>query len=379
MITRRQTFTQLAGGITVALAADRVGSTAPPAPASRNGTSADARAPARIKIGQIGVGHGHATKLSVYRQSPEYEVVGIVEPDAALKARAETKPVFQGLPWMTQEQLLNELGLQAVLVETEVHRSLDAAEACVSAGKHVHIDKPPGTSLVKLQRIFDSAARQNLLVQMGYMYRYNPGVVLLRRFVREGWLGEIFEARAEMSKLLTPEARRQLVAYPGGTLFEYGGYLIDMIYQILGPAEKVVGFTRHTGPAVDGLADNGLAVLTYPRALATIRSAGVEVAGERRRHLVVCGTEGTFQIEPLDNPTVRLTLAKPRGDYQAGTQEIAMPRYVRYEADAADMAQVIRGEKPTDFSLEHDFAVQKALFEACGLGDEGRAKPHSLR
>src|SRR5689334_19442291 len=28
----------------------------------------------RIKIGQIGVGHAHATKLAAYRQSPDYEV-----------------------------------------------------------------------------------------------------------------------------------------------------------------------------------------------------------------------------------------------------------------------------------------------------------------
>jgi predicted dehydrogenase len=60
-------------------------------------------------------------------------------------------------------------GLQAVLVETDVRRSLDAAEACVAAGKHVHIDKPAGTSLVQLRRILDEAARGRLLVQMGYM------------------------------------------------------------------------------------------------------------------------------------------------------------------------------------------------------------------
>lgn len=322
---------------------------------------------APIRIGQIGVGHAHATKLAVYRESPDYEVVGIVEPDPELRAAAEKQPAFQGIPWMTQEQLLDQPGLQAVLVETEVRRSIDAAEACVAAGKHVHLDKPAGTSLVKLRRVLDAAARQRLMVQMGYMYRYNPGIAFLRKAVREGWLGEVFEARAEMSKLMTPASRRQLAGYPGGTLFEFGGYLIDMIYQVLGPAEKVLGFTRHTGPADDALADNGMAVLTYPRALATIRSSGVEVAGEGRRQFVVCGTEGTCQVQPLDNPTVRLTLAKPRGGHTAGTHEIAMPRYVRYVADAADMAQVIRGEKPTDFPPEHDFAVHKSLFEACGL------------
>ena len=47
---------------------------------------------ARIKIGQIGVGHAHANKLAVYRKSPDYEVVGIVEFKMRITQRArETK------------------------------------------------------------------------------------------------------------------------------------------------------------------------------------------------------------------------------------------------------------------------------------------------
>ena len=256
-----------------------------------------------------------------------------------MRARAASQPAFQGLPWMAQEELLGQPGLRAVLVETEVRRSLDAAEACVAAGMHVHIDKPAGTSLVQLRRVLDVAAQKRLLVQMGYMYRYNPGIVLLRRIVAEGWLGEIFEAHAAMSKAMSPASRRELAAYPGGTLFEFGGYLIDMIYKVLGPAERVVGFTQHAAAVADGLADNGLAVLAYPRALATIRSSGLEVQGERRRHIVVCGTEGTCQVQPLDNPRVELTLDRSRGKYAAGHQSIELPRYTRYVDDAADMAR----------------------------------------
>src|SRR3954447_20558381 len=82
-------------------------------------SSADDKKP-RIKIGQIGVGHAHASKLSVYRASPDYEVVGIVEPDADLREKAESQPAFRDLPWMSREQLLNVPGLEAVLVETRV-------------------------------------------------------------------------------------------------------------------------------------------------------------------------------------------------------------------------------------------------------------------
>ncbi len=50
-------------------------------------------APRRIKIGQIGVGHAHASKLAVFRQSDDYEVVGIVEPDDKLRiAPNRTRP-----------------------------------------------------------------------------------------------------------------------------------------------------------------------------------------------------------------------------------------------------------------------------------------------
>src|SRR6185312_12815554 len=178
--------------------------------AAKASLAADSPAKPRIKIGQIGVGHAHATKLSVYRDSPDYEVVGIVEPDEALRKRAETQPAFQDLPWLTREQLLNVSGLQAVLVETRVRDLLDNAEACIAADKHVHLDKPAGESLSQYRRILEAAARQKLLVQMGYMFRYSPAVVLMRRYLQNGWLGDIFEVHTVMSKVVPPKDRQRM-------------------------------------------------------------------------------------------------------------------------------------------------------------------------
>jgi predicted dehydrogenase len=108
-------------------------------------------------------------------------------------------------------------------------------------------------------------------------------------------------------------------------------------------------------------------VLTYPRATATVKSTALEVEGGDRRHLVVCGTEGTFHIQPLDNPAARVSLSQARGEYKNGTQDVKFPKYTRYIDDAVDMARVIRGEKPTDFPYEHDLTVQAALLKACGV------------
>jgi len=320
-----------------------------------------------IKCGQIGVGHAHASKLSVFRASPDYEVVGIVEPDESLRRQAESQPAFRDLPWMTQEHLLNVAGLDLVLVETRVPDLLDTADACIAAGKHIHLDKPAGVSLPKFRSLLTSAAAANRIMQMGYMYRYNPGVVLLREFLKQGWLGDVFEVHTVMSKVVPPDDRRKFAKFKGGVMFDLGGHLVDLVVGILGSPQSVTPFNRHSSSIADGLADNMLSVLAYPRATATIRSSALEVEGFSRRHLVVCGSEGTFQIQPLDDPSARISLSKQRGDFKAGIQEISLPKYTRYVDDAADLARVIRGEKPGDFSAEHDLAVQKTLLQACEM------------
>jgi len=320
-----------------------------------------------IRMGQIGVSHAHASKLSVYRASKDYEVVGVVEPDDNLWNASQKQDAFRGLKRLTRSELLNTPGLQAVLVETHVKDLLENAEACVRAGKHVHIDKPAGESLPQLQRILDVAKKQKLMVQMGYMYRYNPGVVLLREFLKKGWLGDVFEVHTVMSKVVPAPERARLAFSRGGMMFELGCHITDLVVGILGRPASVQGFAQHASTIKDNLMDNMLAVLTYPRAIASIKSSAMEVDGGSRRHLLVCGTEGTFQIEPLDNPAVKLTLSQPRGEYKRGAQEIKLPKYTRYVDDARDMACVIRGEKEFEFSYEHDLAVQETLLKACGL------------
>jgi predicted dehydrogenase len=320
----------------------------------------------RIRVGQIGTAHGHANKLAVFRQSADYEVIGIAESDPELRAAAESQDAFRGVPWFTQEQLLNLPGLELVLVETQVPKLLDAAEACVAAGKHVHLDKPAGRSLPQFRRILDEAARKKLLVQMGYMFRYNPAVVLLREFLHNGWLGQPFELHAVMSKVVSQVDRKPLVESGGSMMFELGCHLIDLVVSLLGKPGDVAPFGQHVSPIQDSLIDNALAVLTCKQAIATVKSSAVEIDGGQRRHLVLCGSEGTFHIQPLDDPSARVTLSKACGKYRQGSQEITFPKYTRYVDDAADIAKILRGEKESDYSAQHDLDVQETVLRACG-------------
>jgi len=321
----------------------------------------------KIKYGQIGVQHAHASKIKVYRRSASYDVVGIVENDPVARANAQRDPSYQDLTWMTEEQLLNTPGLQVVGVETEVKHSLATAQRCIAAGKHIHLDKPAGESLPRFKSILDSAAMKHLVVQMGYMYRYSPAVIMMRDWLDRGWLGDPFEVHTVMSKLVANDRRKGIEAYSGGAMFELGCHIIDLTVGVLGPPERVHSFPRHSADIDDQCLDNMLAVFEYPRATATVRSSINEVDGFARRHFSMCGSGGTFHIQPLDNPAASIALREERPGHAKSTHQQRFEKFTRYEADAEDLAKIVRAEKDADFSYEHDYEVQKAILLACGL------------
>jgi predicted dehydrogenase len=325
---------------------------------------------------QIGTGHAHASKLEVYAESGEWEIVGIVEEDPELRKAAEKSPLYRRFPFLGLEEALKTQDLRVVGVETRVRDLLRYARTAVDAGCHVHLDKPAGASMAGYRELMKQADAKGLVVQMGFMYRFNPAVQLLRRMLSAGWLGQIFETHAVMSKVIPPKDRRELDEFPGGTMFELGCHLIDLTVSVLGKPQRVVPFARRSLDLPDDtLVDNMLAVLEYPKATATVRTTGLEVEGGSRRHFTVCGTEGTFHIQPLDNPAVTLSLDRERrfgeGDrvFPKGTSEITFGApYRRYVGDAAELAAIVRGEKTNPWPSSHDLLVQETVLAAAGMG-----------
>ena len=324
----------------------------------------------KLKIVQIGTGHPHAGgKMSVYRDTPDFEVVGYAEPNPELRAAAKNSSIYKDLPLLSVDQALNTPGLKAVAIETEVRDLLNYAEKAIDAGFHIHLDKPAGEKFSHYQRIVKKAEQKKLTIQMGYMYRYNPAIMLMRDFLQKGWLGDPFEVQTTMSKVLSAGARKKIAEYPGGIMFELACHVIDLTVGVLGTPDKVTPYPRQSlQNADDKLMDNMLAVFEYPRATATVKSAALEVDGFSRRHFAVAGTEGTCHIQPLDRPSMKVTFSKVRGEYKKGYQTIEFnPPYKRYAGDALDFAKIIRGEKASDFSPGHDLAVQKAVLLASAL------------
>lgn len=327
----------------------------------------------RVKIGQIGVEHEHGSgKMDALRRLPEvYEVVGVVEEEGSDKRHDKT---YEGLERMTEEQLFSTPGLQAVAVETSIPELVPTAMRCMERGLHMHVDKPGGEALEPFARLLEGCEAGGVGIQLGYMYRTNPAINFCFRALREGWLGEVFEVHVVMSRYDGEAYRRILSQFSGGAMFIFGSHLVDLVVTMLGRPDNVVSFQRATRD--DGLNDNGLAVLEYPRATATVRASIAEVDGMRHRRLIVCGTKGTVEVCPLEHPWdrygrdplhVRLTLLEDNPEYPAGTHIVDVGvMNGRYEDQLIELARVINGEIENPYPYEHELLVQETVLAASG-------------
>ena len=320
----------------------------------------------RLRIGFLGASHSHATgKIKAVQESPDWELIGVCEEDKRLQAEyAKT-----GIPVLSQEELLRRS--QVVAVESDVQDHARHAKLALSAGRHVHLEKPPADTLEAFRELVSLACEKNLLLQMGYMWRYNPGINAAVEAVRQGWLGDVYLVRGTINTQLSAQQRFEVARFPGGTLLELGSHLIDVLARLMGRATKITSVLKTHGRFQDHLADNTLAIFEFPKALGIISSSTLQPRSGRYRCFEILGTQGTAIVNPIEPPGLVIDLAKPGGPYQAGLNTVPMPRYLRYVPEFADLAVKIREGKKLAVSPEEDLLVQETLMRACAATPSG--------
>ena len=326
-----------------------------------------------VKIAQIGIGHNHAdATMATLRRFPQFfEVVGIAEDDPAWFARRRALPCYEGLAFQSEAGLLATPGLEAVCIEKDVPDGLATALRCARLGLHVHMDKPGGEDYAGFRELVETQRRAGKAFQMAYMYRYNPAIRRCLDMARSGELGDIFEIDCQMSTTHSADYRRWLANFKGGDMYIFGSHLIDLVVWMMGEPDKVVPLNMNSFPEEARCIDNGLAVLQYPRATCTVRTTSLEANGYHRRQLVVCGTRGTVEIKPMENPT-KMSVAWRASSGGPGSPDsrewIDLPDFGgRYDAQLADFARVVRGETANPFGYDHELAVERTLLRACGI------------
>lgn len=328
-----------------------------------------------IKLGHVGTLHDHSTgKLLCVKKFPElFEIVGIVAESHEREEEIKNTPPYAGLPFCDRETLLAR-GVEAVLVEGFEHELVHEAQFWAEHGVHMHIDKPAGTDPRDLEKLLRTAKKNALTVQMAYMYRYNAAFLDCLERIKRGELGDIYQVTAIMNTRHDPKKRDWLNNFQGGIQYFLGCHMIDFVLRLQGLPEKIHPFIKSTMTEGVKSPDFGLALFEYPNGVSTVEATSAEVNGYGRRQLIVCGTKGTYEIEPLEAPTHAyfIPLEKSATYADRRGEEIELPPFdgaCRYDTMMQDFASFVRGETQNPYSFTYELILQKLLMYCCGQTD----------
>lgn len=163
--------------------------------------------------------------------------------------------------------------------------------------------------------------------------------------------------------------------------FFLGCHLIDLIHLFMGTPEEITPLNACTAPERYKAKDLGMAAFRYPAGMSFFKVSAAEPGGFMRRQLVVCGSQGTVEIRPLEEhwkekpyhcisqsiSSFRTEQEKPLSWDDKGETEACAP-YHRYLAMFTDFAErVRRGTPSTKEELIREARVHRILLAACGI------------
>lgn len=326
------------------------------------GADEPSQGPSKIKIGFLGAAYSHAPpKLALLRNHPDFELMGVWDDDPQVRDQV----AGQGIPVLSHDEVLARS--EVIAVESVVRDHARYARTALAAGKHVHLEKPPSLRMDDFREVVELARQKQLVLQLGYQYRYHPGLNAVIEGMRAGVLGDVYMVRATMNNQLAVARRAEWGEYKGGVMFELGSHMVDAVVRLLGKPDKVTPFLYTHGSQTDSFKDNTLAVLEYPRTIATVSCATFQPASGNYRALEVLGTGGTATIRPIEPPALTMDLARAAGSYQAGLTTKEWPRWERFADDFVDFAAAVRGQRQLSVTIDQELDIQETLLRASDM------------
>jgi myo-inositol 2-dehydrogenase/D-chiro-inositol 1-dehydrogenase len=262
-----------------------------------------------IAVGIIGagrIGRIHAENLHHLVPGAHLAAVADVFPDKVLPwART------LGLERVSREprEVIEDAGIQAVVVCTSTDTHADLVVAAAERGKHVFCEKPIDLTLGKARRAVQRAERAGVKLQVGFNRRFDHNFRRIRDLVSSGAVG-------------TPHVVRITSRDPGPPPVEYvrssGGIFLDMMIhdfdmaRFLTGSEVVDVFARGAvlvDPAIGqaGDVDTAIVTLTFASgALGVIDGSRGATYGYDQR-VEVFGSKGAASCENDTASSVRLS------------------------------------------------------------------------
>lgn len=196
-----------------------------------------------INWGVIGCG-GIAYRRTIpegFTKAEKARLLAVMDIDAN-KAR-EVGERFEVRYSTNIEDILADRDIQAVYIATPVYLHKEQIIKSALAGKHILCEKPLTLNIEEGEEVIEICKRQKVKLGVGYMMRFHSLHKKAKEMIKDGDLGEIVFARAQLSCWYPPIPgawRQDPSLGGGGSLIDMGSHCLDLLEYIFDSKIKEV-------------------------------------------------------------------------------------------------------------------------------------------
>ncbi|MDN5319810.1 MAG: UDP-N-acetylglucosamine 3-dehydrogenase [Thermococcaceae archaeon] len=248
-----------------------------------------------LHIGVVGVGNmgfHHARIYSELAKEGKVELVGVA--DANFERAKEVAEKFKTRAFADYRELIKEVDAVSIVVPTSLHRQV--ALDFIENGVHVLVEKPIAESIESAEEIIKAAKNNGVVLMVGHVERFNPGVLKLKEVLDGGLIGKIVTLTAKRVGPLPPQIKDV------GVIVDLAVHDIDVMSFLLG--DKVKSVYARAGSAKNPLEleDYAIIMLNFGDATGIVETNWL--TPHKVRTLSVVGTEGIAELDYITQKLV---------------------------------------------------------------------------
>ena len=206
-----------------------------------------------VGVGIIGFGRIGAEHTGWLAAARSARAVAAADATPARQALAASR----GLTVYGEVQpLLDDPGVEAVLVSTPTAMHFEHVSAALAAGKHVLVEKPMALDLAQSRALAEDAERRGHVLSVFHNRRWDVDYLTVRGAVASGVFGKVINVESRLGQFAScvgPAAReyrpgwRNEAAFGGGGLYDWGSHFVDQLWRLMHPAKPVRVFGQLRG------------------------------------------------------------------------------------------------------------------------------------
>ena len=237
------------------------------------------------------------------------------------------------IPTSELSVLLDDPGVEAVVIATPVFTHFDLASRCLRAGKHTFVEKPLAPLVSEAKELVRIAQEHDLMLMCGHTFIYSPPVRAVKALIDGGEIGDIHFISSSRVNL-------GLHQKDVSVIWDLGPHDFSILRYWL---EEMPDFVSAMGrdSIVEGITDVAFVGLSYASGLL----AHVELSWlspSKLRRTVIVGTKKMVVYDDTSTEQIRIfdhgvTYEDPEtfGQYQLSyrTGDIVSPKLADYGAD----------------------------------------------